>query len=376
MNHRRDHNTLLGRSARMLEQMLRETDLFATTKIDFPEESERGYDLRLVGTTKVGTRVEFYVECKVDPRPVHFPYANIEREFLDGKTKRAKVPVLAAPVIGPRMAEVCWDHGWGWFDLAGNVRISVPGILYLERKGNESKEERPPARANLSTHASARVIRILLDPENARREWSQLDLHLHVGDLEKPEELTPPSLGLVNKVVRELIDSAFLTETERGVKVADAVGLLKAWTDVYRFDHQQFSYFTLLKGPALRNALAQLESVSGGHAAYASFSAAERLAPNVRQPKTWLYVSDRHLNDFARLAEAKVVDSGANLTVLLPRDDGVFYGQRGVSGDLAWTGPVQTYVDLRHSGGRGEEAAEAILEMQLKPAWLQGGILK
>jgi hypothetical protein len=307
---------------------------------------------------------------------VHFPYANIAREFLDGKTKRAKVPVLAAPVIGPRMADVCRDHGWGWFDLAGNVRISVPSILYLERQGNESKEARPPVRANLSTHASARIIRILLDPENAHRKWSQLDLNLHVGDLKNPQGLTPPSLGLVNKVVRELIDGAFLTETERGVKVADAAGLLKAWTDVYRFDHQQFSYFTLLKGPALRSALAQLQSVSGGHAAYASFSAAERLAPNVRQPKTWLYVADRHLNDFARLAEAKVVDSGANLTVLLPRDDGVFYGQRGGNGDLAWTGPVQTYLDLRHSGGRGEEAAEAILEMQLKPAWLQGGILK
>ena len=362
----------------MLEQMLRETELFATTKIDYPDETDRGYDLRLVGTTKGGggAHVEFLVECKVEPRPVHFPYANIAREFLDGKTKRAKVPVLAAPVIGPRMADVCWDHGWGWFDLAGNVRISVPGILYLERQGDESKEARPPVRANLSTHASARIIRILLDPENAHREWSQLDLNLHVGDLKNPEGLTPPSLGLVNKVVRKLIDGAFLTETERGVKVADAASLLKAWTDVYRFDHQQFSYFTLLKGPALRSALAQLESVSGGHAAYASFSAAERLAPSVRQPKTWLYVADRHLNDFARLAEAKVVDSGANLTVLLPRDDGVFYGQRGGSGDLAWTGPVQTYVDLRHSGGRGEEAAEAILEMQLKPAWLQGGILK
>ena len=64
--------------------MLRETDLFAATKFDFPEE-DRGYDLRVVGTTKTGTHVEFYVECKVEPRPVHFPYGNIEREFQDGR---------------------------------------------------------------------------------------------------------------------------------------------------------------------------------------------------------------------------------------------------------------------------------------------------
>jgi hypothetical protein len=30
---------------------------------------------------------------------------------------------------------------------------------------------------------------------------------------------------------------------------------------------------------------------------------------------------------------------------------------------------VQTYVDLAHAGGRGEEAAEAILNQRLKPAW-------
>jgi hypothetical protein len=33
------------------------------------------------------------------------------------------------------------------------------------------------------------------------------------------------------------------------------------------------------------------------------------------------------------------------------------------------TNPVQTYVDLVKAGGRGEEAAEAILEQRLKPAW-------
>ena len=31
--------------------------------------------------------------------------------------------------------------------------------------------------------------------------------------------------------------------------------------------------------------------------------------------------------------------------------------------------PVQTYLDLFHCGGRGEEAAEALLEQNLKRAW-------
>lgn len=42
---------------------------------------------------------------------------------------------------------------------------------------------------------------------------------------------------------------------------------------------------------------------------------------------------------------------------------------------MACTNPVQTYVDLSRCGGRGEEAAEALLEQKLKPAWSQYTLL-
>lgn len=73
------------------------------------------------------------------------------------------------------------------------------------------------------------------------------------------------------------------------------------------------------------------------------------------------------------MAEAKLVDSGENLVVLIPEDSGVFYPQEGgAMGEqrLSCTNPVQTYVDLFHCGGRGEEAAEALLDQNLKRAWI------
>ncbi len=42
---------------------------------------------------------------------------------------------------------------------------------------------------------------------------------------------------------------------------------------------------------------------------------------------------------------------------------------------LSCTNPVQTYVDFFHCGGRGEEAAEALLEQNLKRAWKARGLL-
>ena len=59
--------------------------------------------------------------------------------------------------------------------------------------------------------------------------------------------------------------------------------------------------------------------------------------------------------------------------MLIPDDSGVFLSFEADSyvGErvLGCTDPVQTYVDLIHSGGRGEEAAQALLEQKLLPAW-------
>ncbi len=110
--------------------------------------------------------------------------------------------------------------------------------------------------------------------------------------------------------------------------------------------------------------------------ALASFSAADFQAPAVHQPKTWVYVSPGHIARFEEMAEAKRVESGDNLVLLIPYDLGVFYlADGGTVGEtrLACTNPVQTYVDLWHSGGRGKEAADALLDQRLKPAWHKTG---
>jgi len=54
---------------------------------------------------------------------------------------------------------------------------------------------------------------------------------------------------------------------------------------------------------------------------------------------------------------------------LEPYDDGVFYqAQRQNDGGIC-TGPVQTYLDVNASGGRGPEAAEHILATVLRKRW-------
>ncbi|MEI8040778.1 MAG: type IV toxin-antitoxin system AbiEi family antitoxin [Verrucomicrobiota bacterium] len=329
----------------------------------YPSQKDRRFDLRAM--LPIGGRklAELWVQCKADPRPSLFPYVSAASE-----ADSQPVLVFAALYISPNMARTCEENGWSWFDLAGNCRLEIPGALLLERKGNEPVHEPPRPTANLSTVESARVIRALLVPENAGRQWAQREMQLHC----QPKV----SLGLVNKVFRHLRDEAFIESDDDGFRVRDPIKLLFAWRDAYRFDrHRQRPHFTLKRGPDLKQALASLESITGGHAAYCSFSAADFQAPHVRQPRTWLFIGAEWEEECAEALGAKLVDTGENLLVLIPDDLGVFYGQGSAGDDFACTNPVQTYVDLWHCGNRGQESAEALLEQKLKPEWKVQGLL-
>jgi len=337
-----------------------------------PAEYRTGCDIKAVLPLPNGGKAELWVVCKANPRPHQIAY-DLTQDLPSSQNKRqSRVWVLAAPFISPRMAQLCLELRWSWFDLAGNCHLSVPGAFQLERTGQPPVHRIPKSGANLSSPESARILRALLATNNAGRKWTQRDLQLHA----RPNV----SIGLVNKVVRHLHDQAFIENLpDGGFKLRAPLELLTAWRGAYRFDrHQRRSYFTALQGRRLTEALAGLESLTGGHAVYAAFSAADIQAPHVRQPKTWLYVGSEWEDKFCEEAEAKLVDSGENLVVLIPEDNGVFYLQEdGTTGEqrLSCTNPVQTYVDLFHCGGRGEEAAEALLEQNLKRAWKARGLL-
>ncbi len=61
-------------------------------------------------------------------------------------------------------------------------------------------------------------------------------------------------------------------------------------------------------------------------------------------------------------------DSGANVTLYAPYDEGVLYGARPIDG-ICIASPVQVYLDLLGMKGRGEEAAKALLEEVIRRSW-------
>lgn len=345
-----------------LEQLLADAAWLREWRVE-PGRAE--WDLAASGPLSSGGRGVLCVECKgANFQPSQFP--NLAQRSCSAGKNAVSARVLAMPRVSPRMAALCQRHGWSWYDLAGNCRLEIPGALLIERTGREPVRLQPRTGANLSTPEAARVVRALLAPENAGKRWTQREMVGHFADL--APAVPAPSLALVNKVVQHLRDQAFIEPMpNRGFRVSDFDGLLQAWKQAYRFDrHVRRPYFTLLQGKALQE---KLRSLDRDHLACAVFSAADVQAPTVRQPRTWLYVSPDVEQDLASALDAKMVDSGENLVVLLPDDAGVFYRVDVGTNRAPCTNPVQTYVDLAKSGGRGEEAAEAILNQRLKPAW-------
>jgi hypothetical protein len=103
--------------------------------------------------------------------------------------------------------------------------------------------------------------------------------------------------------------------------------------------------------------------------ALARFSAAWVHAPEVRYSVAAIYVSEQGfqpsaLDQLSKYDGAKPVDSGANLILLSPFDESVFFKREETP--LQTTSPLQTYLDLKQMSGRGDEAAQAIFESHLE----------
>lgn len=95
------------------------------------------------------------------------------------------------------------------------------------------------------------------------------------------------------------------------------------------------------------------------HYALSGSLAAATIAPVAPARLAVLYVEDasRAISEL----ELTVVETGANILLIEPRDPGVFDGTV-VEDDLRFVSPVQAAADLLTSSGRGPSEADALID--------------
>jgi len=263
--------------------------------------------------------------------------------------------LFVAPYISPQAADICAKEGIGYLDLAGNCRISF-GQLFIRREGIRNPFAQKRELRSLYAPKSTRILRVLLMHPS---EWWKTQAMADEAEV---------SLGQVSNVKKLLRDREWVADGEDGFKLTNPKILLADWAGNYTYRKNTARNFYAMQGTdeteaAITKACRELDI----QYAFTGFSAARRIAPAVRGQRTMAYVSTISESLLER-AGLKEVPSGTNVSLMIPYDEGIFYGVREVEG-LRVVCPVQLYLDLKGNKGRGDEAAEVVLRQELKKLW-------
>lgn len=263
--------------------------------------------------------------------------------------------VFVAPYISPQTREICSQEGVGYCDFAGNCRLTFGGV-YIEKSGNPNPLSEKRDLRSLYSPKASRVLRVLLNIP--RKNWK-------IQDLAREAEV---SLGQAANVKKLLDDRELIEKTEEGFTLKEPFSLLSEWSGNYVFRKNRVKDFYSLKSiPEIEAGIAEVCEQNKINYAFTGFSGAARFTPSVRYQRVMAYV-DADEDQLSGLFQFKEVSSGANVTILIPYDAGVYYGVTEKEGSRV-ASPVQLYLDLTGFKGRGEEAANAILEEVIKPLW-------
>lgn len=262
--------------------------------------------------------------------------------------------IIAASFISERTGEICKQANFGYIDLSGNCYLSFNSI-YIEKTNylNIFKEKKEVK--SLFSKKTSRILRALLT--ETEKTWTQKNL----------SEKSETSIGLTNRLVKKLYDLEHIDfDQNKTISIKNPSKLLDIWRENYSYKDNQISgcYSPLSQNEFEARLIKYMEETTEDQYAFTLFSGALLIAPHVHQTQTFFYFLGNEEN-FRKEMDLKPVASGANVLILSPYDEGVFYAPQIISRRNIVSN-VQLYLDLYNYKGRGREQAEHLRENILK----------
>lgn len=294
-------------------------------------------------------------EVKANGQPRYVRAALQQLRSYVAELAPGTIPVLVAPYLSPNAQSLCRAEGVGFIDLEGNVFLTFDGIFIERQVANKPPAERRELKS-LFRPKSAQVLRVLLrDPS---RTWRVVEL----------AEAAAVSVGHVSNVRSGLLDRELAEVSEDGLLLSKPDELLDAWAAAYESPTgKRMGFYTIMHGGALEDAARQALHAGSedGQVVFASYSAAQWLAPYARTGTHHFYADHKGLERLHAALGLSPVSKGQNVVVTLPEDKGLFRDTVEPAPGAVCTSPVQTYLDLVVSGERGAEAAEHLRKEKL-----------
>jgi len=311
----------------------------------------------VVHVTHMGRQTDFIAELKKSGEPQYVRTAISQIHFY---RRSQNLPgasgIFIAPYISEAAAKLCRDEGMSYLDLAGNCHISFDGVyIHIEGKPNPDAHSRPLR--SLYQPKAERILRVVLT--HPPRPWR----------IQALAEEAEVSVGQTFKVKELLLEKEWLVESEHGIALTKPRELLNDWAEHYRFSkHRVKQFYTLMNLNSFERDLSDAGRALGVPCAFTSFAAAAQYAPYATYQRTTAYIHHELAGVHLTPLQLMPVETGANVILLAPYDDGVFYGVRQRQ-DVSLVSPIQTYLDLQSAGGRGREAAEVLFQKEIAPKW-------
>lgn len=204
---------------------------------------------------------------------------------------------------------------------------------------------------NIFSSKASRILRaLLIEPFKG---WTIEDL----------SNDTHVSLGFTHATVMSLIEQGHLGRDNRyKLIVSDPARLLQRWAafNNYVSTNVFLNYHSFEREVDVF--ISKMKDLGSIEYALTGLAGANLIAPYVRPTNIHFYIKNKdNAPDVASQLELRPTEKGGNVSMVLPYDEGVFYGLTKV-GDIKVVSKVQLYVDLFNYPARGEEAASGLLE--------------
>jgi len=268
------------------------------------------------------------------------------RQYASVMGRRA-IPLVAVPFMGPVGRQRCEEAGVAWLDLSGNARIFAPGVrVLIDGEPNRFKRRGRPF--SVFAPKSSRIARwLLMHPHQpmAQREIARA---------------TGMDEGFTSRIVSRLEeDDLVVREPDGAIRSQDPGLLLDAWREDYDFSKHQVlrGHVAARSGDELLRRLADgLREQKAQHAA-TGLGAAWLLTRFANFRLATIYVLERPGSELLERLGFREEARGANVWLIVPKDEGVFHGASGQDG-VVCVHPVQVYLDLKDQPERAREAAD------------------
>lgn len=207
--------------------------------------------------------------------------------------------------------------------------------------------------SNIFELKSTRILRCLL--VNVGRDWTVRELAKEAGT----------SVGYTHAVLTAVTNMHYVVRNDvNRLCVTDADILLKRWAAYYQYNHANiFLQFYTFEQQVDKFIPEITKKLTDEEYALTSLAAAWIVSPYVRPVDVHFYVKTREkAEQIADLLDIKPTAGTGNVKIVIPPDNGVFYGSRFIEGAKIVSN-VQLFVDLWNYPSRGEDAAKRIYEL-------------